>query len=111
MAGPTWNVVFKVTFKSDMFPGFGYDPMDIVKSLQKGIKELLPHYVESVEYEGGFGDSQVVFGESDEDELTLEEEEQYEQDQYESDHYEDLDHDLIRWAAKQGKANDQDQGC
>ena len=45
----SWNVVFKVKFESDMFPGFGYDPMDIVKSLQKGIKELLPHYVESVE--------------------------------------------------------------
>ena len=81
MAGPTWNVVFKVTFKSDMFPGFGYDPMDIVKSLQKGIKELLPHYVDSVE-----------ISETD-----------WDVDEDEPDQYEHLDHDLVRWAAKQLK--------
>ena len=24
---PEWEVTFKVKFKSDMFPGFGYDPI------------------------------------------------------------------------------------
>ena len=45
----TWVVSFEVKFKSDMFPGFGHDPMDIVKSIEKAIKGHLPHYVKSVE--------------------------------------------------------------
>ena len=45
----TWVVSFEVRFKSDMFAGFGHDPMDIVKSIEKAIKGHLPHYVKSVE--------------------------------------------------------------
>lgn len=43
-----WTVDFKVTFKSDMFPGFGYDPMDIVKALKKDLENgSVGHYVKS----------------------------------------------------------------
>ena len=43
-----WEVTFKVRFKSDMFPGFGYDSMDIVKALKKNLENgSVGHYVKS----------------------------------------------------------------
>jgi len=48
----TWVVSFEVRFKSDMFAGFGHDPMDIVESIEKAIKAHLPHYVKSVKRRG-----------------------------------------------------------
>ena len=51
---PEWEVTFKVKFKSDMFPGFGYDPMDIVKALKRDIeKGSVGHYVEGAEWSLG----------------------------------------------------------
>jgi len=48
---PEWEVTFKVKFKSDMFPGFGYDPMDIVEALKKDLEDgRVGHYVNSAEW-------------------------------------------------------------
>ena len=48
---PEWEVAFKVKFKSDMFPGFGYNPMDIVKALKKDLEDgRVGHYVNSAEW-------------------------------------------------------------
>ncbi len=48
---PEWEVAFKVKFKSDMFPGFGYDPMDIVEALKKDLEDgRVGHYVNSAEW-------------------------------------------------------------
>ena len=35
---PEYTVQFEVRFKGDMLPGFGYDPVDIVKAVQKDIE-------------------------------------------------------------------------
>ena len=35
---PEYTVQFEVRFKKDIFPGFGYDPVDIVKALKKDIE-------------------------------------------------------------------------
>ena len=48
---PEWEVTFKVKFKSDSFPGFGYDPMDIVKMLQKDLEQgRVGHYVTKADW-------------------------------------------------------------
>ena len=48
---PEWEVSFKVKFHSDMFPGFGYGPMDIVKAFKNDIeKGSVGHYVDGAEF-------------------------------------------------------------
>ena len=44
-----WSVVFRVNFHNDMFPGYGHDPMDVVKSLKRELGNN--NYVNEVEFE------------------------------------------------------------